>query len=83
MITRRLTLAAPFLVLPAAQAFGESAPPICMVMNSAGASISVIDMNTRQVIATEPAFREPSHWALTPDRATLYVCDARDRKSVV
>ncbi len=75
MITRRLALATPFALL-AGKAFGESAPPICMVMNSAGASVSIIDMTTRQVIATEPAFREPSHWALTPDRQTLYVCDA-------
>ena len=75
MITRRLALATPFALL-ASKAFGESAPPICMVMNSAGASVSVIDMTTRQIIATEPAFREPSHWALTPDRQTLYVCDA-------
>jgi DNA-binding beta-propeller fold protein YncE len=75
MITRRLALATP-LALFAAQAFGDTPPPICMVMNSAGASVSVIDMTTRQVIATEPALREPSHWALTPDRQTLYVCDA-------
>ena len=75
MITRRTALALPFgLLAPAA--YGETAPPICMVMNSAGASISVINMNTREVIATHPAFREPSHWALTPDRQTLYVCDA-------
>jgi len=75
MITRRTALALPFgLLAPAA--YGETAPPICMVMNSAGASVSVIDMNTRQVIATQPTFREPSHWALTPDRKTMYVCDA-------
>lgn len=75
MITRRLTLAAP-LALAATPAWADSTAPICMVMNSAGASVSIIDMNTRQVTATEPAFREPSHWALTPDRETLYVCDA-------
>src|SRR5271165_853686 len=75
MITRRTALALPFgLLAPAA--YGETAPPICMVMNSAGASVSVIDMNTRQVIATQPTFREPSHWALTPDRKTMYICDA-------
>ena len=75
MITRRTALALPFgLLAPAA--YGETAPPICMVMNSAGASVSIIDMNTRQVIATQPTFREPSHWALTPDRKTMYVCDA-------
>jgi DNA-binding beta-propeller fold protein YncE len=75
MITRRLALATPF-ALAATQAFGDTASPICMVMNSAGASVSIIDMASHQVIATEPAYREPSHWALTPDRQTLYVCDA-------
>jgi DNA-binding beta-propeller fold protein YncE len=33
-------------------------------------------MTRRQVIATLPTYREPSHWCLTPDRKTLYVCDA-------
>lgn len=75
MITRRLALATPFALL-ATQAFGDTPPPICMVMNSGDATISVIDMNTKQVIATQSAFREPSHWALTPDRQTLYVSDA-------
>lgn len=79
MITRRLATATPFALLAthfAGKAFADTPPPICVVMNSAGASVSVIDMNTRQVIATEPCYREPSHWALTPDRQTLYVCDA-------
>jgi DNA-binding beta-propeller fold protein YncE len=75
MITRRLALATP-LAFAATKAFGDSPSPICMVMNSAGASVSIIDMASHQVIATEPAYREPSHWALTPDRQTLYVCDA-------
>jgi DNA-binding beta-propeller fold protein YncE len=75
MITRRVALASPFALL-ATPAWADPAPPICMVMNSAGASISVINMTTRDIIATESAFREPSHWALTPDRKTLYVADA-------
>ncbi|WP_373853900.1 YncE family protein, partial [Acidocella aminolytica] len=47
-----------------------------MVMNSASASISLIDMDARQVISTVPTFREPSHWALSPDRSKLYIADA-------
>ncbi len=74
MITRRMALATPLALL--ARPALAAAPPICMVMNSDDASISVIDMDTRQVIDTLPTFREPSHWALTPDRQTLYVCDA-------
>ncbi|WP_297366505.1 YncE family protein [Acidocella sp.] len=77
MITRRATFGLPF-ALAAAPALADTGapPPICMVMNSGDATISVIDMTTKQIIATQPAFREPSHWALTPDRQTLYVTDA-------
>ena len=45
-------------------------------MNSGEASVSVIDMATHQVIRTLPTLREPSHWALTPDRSKLYIADA-------
>jgi YVTN family beta-propeller protein len=77
MITRRTALALPFgLLAPAAVAADTPPPPICMVMNSGDATVSVIDMNSRQVINTLPTFREPSHWALTPDRKTIYVSDA-------
>jgi DNA-binding beta-propeller fold protein YncE len=47
-----------------------------MVMNSGEASVSIIDMNSRQVIKTTPTLREPSHWALSPDRTKLYIADA-------
>lgn len=49
---------------------------LAMVMNSGEASISVIDMDKHQVIDTIPTYREPSHWALTPDRSKLYISDA-------
>jgi YVTN family beta-propeller protein len=74
MITRRVALALPLAFLPATAA--ADPPPLAMVMNSGEASVSVIDMNTRQVVATLPTYREPSHWCLSPDRAKLYVCDA-------
>ncbi len=45
-------------------------------MNSGGATCSVIDMTTRKVINTLTTYREPSHWALSPDRSKLYICDA-------
>jgi DNA-binding beta-propeller fold protein YncE len=54
----------------------ENAPDLAIVMNSAGASVSVIDMATHQVIRELPTLREPSHWALTPDRTKLYIADA-------
>ncbi|HET9146655.1 MAG TPA: beta-propeller fold lactonase family protein [Acetobacteraceae bacterium] len=52
------------------------APPIAIVMNSGGATVSEIDMTTRRVLREVPTFREPSHWALTPDLSRLLVSDA-------
>ena len=75
MITRRAALGLP-LALLATRAFAADAPPLAIVMNSAGSSVSVIDMTTRKVVDTWPTYREPSHWVLTPDRKTLYVSDA-------
>jgi YVTN family beta-propeller protein len=51
-------------------------PALAIVMNSGEASVSVIDMATHQVVRTLPTLREPSHWALTPDRSKLYIADA-------
>jgi DNA-binding beta-propeller fold protein YncE len=74
MISRRVAFTLPLAFLPATAAAGT--PPLAMVMNSGEASVSVIDMTSRQVVATLPTYREPSHWCLSPDRAKLYVCDA-------
>jgi YVTN family beta-propeller protein len=64
--------------LPLAAALPASAetPPLAMVMNSGEASVSVINMDTHQVVATVPTLREPSHWALSPDRTKLYIADS-------
>jgi YVTN family beta-propeller protein len=73
MILRRSLFALPLLgFIPPAFA----ATPLAMVMNSGEASVSIIDMNTRQVVRTVPTLREPSHWALSPDRSKLYIADA-------
>jgi YVTN family beta-propeller protein len=74
MINRRQSLALPLLAF--ATPARADTPPLAMVMNSGEASVSVIDMNARKVIATLPTYREPSHWTLSPDRSKLYVCDA-------
>jgi YVTN family beta-propeller protein len=73
MIARRALFSLPLLGL-ATQAF--AATPLAMVMNSGEASVSIIDMTTRKVVATVPTLREPSHWALSPDRSKLYIADA-------
>lgn len=79
MLTRRTALALPLgLALPQA-GFASASPtttPLAFVLNSAAGSVSIIDMTTRQVLRTEPTFREPSHWALTKDHQKLLVCDA-------
>lgn len=77
MLTRRSTLAIPLAFAAAGPALADSgAPPVAIVLNSGEGTVSVIDTATRQVIGTEPAYREPSHWALTPDRQRLLVADA-------
>jgi YVTN family beta-propeller protein len=76
MITRRTAVSLLPMALLATQARAETPPPLAIVLNSASASVSVIDMTTRQVINTLPTYREPSHWCLSPDRSKLFVCDA-------
>lgn len=48
---------------------------IAFVLNSAGASISVIDMATRKEVRRIPTLREPHHLALSPDGTSLLVGD--------
>jgi len=48
---------------------------IAFIVNSGGASISVIDMATRKEIRRIPALREPHHLALSPDGHSLLVGD--------
>ena len=65
----------PFLALrPGVASAATSA--LAIVMNSGEASVSVIDMASRKVVRTLPTLREPSHWALSPDRSKLYIADA-------
>jgi YVTN family beta-propeller protein len=49
---------------------------LAFVMNSASASISLIDMSTLKEIRRIPVLREPHHWALTPDGKSLLVGDS-------
>lgn len=77
MFTRRTALVLPLALAVAPPALATSgSPPVAFVLNSGEGSLSVIDMTTHQVIRTEFAYREPSHWALTPDRQQLMVADA-------
>ncbi|MDE2319654.1 MAG: hypothetical protein KGK02_08150, partial [Rhodospirillales bacterium] len=76
MLSRRTTLALPLALAAPSIALAASTPPVAIVLNSGEGSLSVIDMTTHQVVSTAPAYREPSHWALTPDRSQLLVADA-------
>ncbi len=48
---------------------------IAFVVNSGGASISVIDMATKQEVRRIPTLREPHHLMLSPDGRSLLVGD--------
>jgi YVTN family beta-propeller protein len=46
-----------------------------LVMNSAGASLSVVDMATQKELRRIPVLREPHHFALAPDKREVLVGD--------
>jgi len=48
---------------------------VAYVINSAGSSISVVDMATQKEVRRIPALREPHHLILTPDGRSLVVGD--------
>lgn len=83
-LSRRHLIAAPLLgaaglavAKPSSAASPSSTPPpLAFVMNSGGATISQINMATGHVLREVPAFREPSHWALSPDQSKLLISDA-------
>ncbi|MBS0562178.1 MAG: hypothetical protein JSR21_19195 [Proteobacteria bacterium] len=72
-----LPLAAPrlFAAAPTAQSAAPPFRPLAFVINSAGASISVVDMASLKELRRIPVLREPHHVALTPDGKTLLVGD--------
>jgi len=53
-----------------------SEPKIAIVLNSAEASVSLIDMPTKKVIKTIPVGKEPHHLMITPDQKTLLIANA-------
>jgi DNA-binding beta-propeller fold protein YncE len=59
----------------AAGAAPASATGLVLVVNSAGASLSVVDMATDQEVRRIPVLREPHHLALSPDGRDLLVGD--------
>jgi YVTN family beta-propeller protein len=51
-------------------------PKLAVVLNSGEASVSLIDMPSRQVIKTIPVGKEPHHLMITPDQKTLLIANA-------
>jgi DNA-binding beta-propeller fold protein YncE len=66
-----------FLVLTALVGLGRPAwaTGLVLVQNSAGASMSVIDMATAREVRRIPVLRETHHWAMSPDGRDLLVGD--------
>src|ERR1700688_1097774 len=62
----------PLLVLGAKLA---AASGIAFVVNSGGASISLLDMSSEKELRRIPVLREPHHLALSPDGKSLLVGD--------
>ena len=52
-----------------------AARPLAFVINSAEASVSLFDMDSRTELKRIPMLREPHHMVLTPDGASLLVGD--------
>jgi YVTN family beta-propeller protein len=64
-----------FASLAPARAAGPPPAGLAFVINSAQASISLIDVGTYREIRRIPVLREPHHMALTPDHRFLLVGD--------
>ncbi len=61
--------------LAAAPVSAAAARPLAMVINSAEATVSLIDTTTHEEVSRIPVLREPHHMALTPDGQSLLVGD--------
>ena len=51
-------------------------PKIAVILNSGAASVSLVDMQSREVIKTIPVGKEPHHLMMTPDQKTLLIANA-------
>ena len=73
-----LSLASHFAIAQTAAVVNSGAyqPKIAVILNSGEASVSLIDMPSRQVIKTIPVGKEPHHLMMTPDEKTLLIANA-------
>ena len=70
--TRAVLLLLPLLALAAPRALASG---LAFVVNSGGASISLVDMSSEKELRRIPVLREPHHLALSPDGKSLLVGD--------
>ena len=61
---------------------GLARADLIYVLNSADASISVIESSTREEVRRIPVLREPHHLILTPDRRELMVGDSAGNEMI-
>ncbi|WP_096672595.1 cytochrome D1 domain-containing protein [Polynucleobacter meluiroseus] len=54
----------------------KAQPKVAIVLNSAGASVSLIDMATHKVIKTIPVGKQPHHLMMSPDQKSLLIANA-------
>jgi DNA-binding beta-propeller fold protein YncE len=71
-VTRAVGLALSLLLFSALPAFASG---LAFIINSGGASISLVDMSSLKELRRVPVLREPHHCALTPDGKSLLVGD--------
>jgi DNA-binding beta-propeller fold protein YncE len=62
-------------LLPLLIAYPAAASGLAFVINSGGASISLVDMSSQKELRRIPVLREPHHVALSPDGRSLLVGD--------
>jgi DNA-binding beta-propeller fold protein YncE len=70
--TRAVLLLLPLLALAGPRALASG---LAFVVNSGGASISLVDMSSEKELRRIPVLREPHHLALSPDGKSLLVGD--------
>lgn len=75
MMGLRGALAGVLLLAAAGTTLPVRAAELAFVLNSAEASVSVLDVNTQTELRRIPVLREPHHLALTPDRRFLLIGD--------
>jgi len=71
-VTRTIGLALSLFLLGALPAFASG---LAFIINSGGASISLVDMSSLKEVRRVPVLREPHHLALSPDGKSLLVGD--------